>query len=219
MSHKFSFFIYQLDKIFRTALFFNNTQLSPSSILNSLGLSFTIKLSWKFHISSLAKSATSRLGALYRLQPFSSPSNCLQYTGVLSALLWSMHAMCRLLWTEWSQRLFILSDPLLLLSVFYLSNLAAVLLLSQSSVAIFMLTALLNLLNECFPSSHGLAVHVFLQKLTPILSKPLMQEWTSTSSLSSISLVNSGTAFLPLYFLLPTTWMPSRGEFQDTSAT
>ncbi len=55
-------------------LFFNNTQLSPSLILNCLGLSFTQKFNWKFHILSLARSASSRLGVLYRLQPFPPPS-------------------------------------------------------------------------------------------------------------------------------------------------
>ncbi len=49
----------------------------------------------------------------------------------------------------------------------------AVLLLSQSSIAVFMLTALLNLLTVCLPSSHGLDILVFLHKLTPVLSKPL----------------------------------------------
>ncbi len=36
----------------------------------------------------------------------------------------------------------------------------------------------------------------------PILSKPFIQEWTSTFTLSFLSLVNCGTLFLPLYFLL-----------------
>ncbi len=163
-------------------LFFNNIQPSPSLIPNSLILFFTQKLNWKFHILSLAKSASSRLGVLYRLQPFFPPICCLQSTGALSAPVWSIHAMCgevqhiQLFWTGWSQRLFVSSDPLLLLVVFYLSILAAVLLLSQSSIAISMLTALVNLLTACLPSSYGLAVHVLFRKLTPILSKPLMQE-------------------------------------------
>ncbi len=45
--------------------------------------------------------------------------------------------------------------------------------LSQSSIAIFMLTALLNLLTACFPSSHSLAILNFLHKLTPICRNPL----------------------------------------------
>ncbi len=49
------------------------------------------------------------------------------------------------------ERHFVSSAPLLLLAIFYLLNLAAVLLLPQSSIAIFMLTALLNLLTACLP--------------------------------------------------------------------
>ena len=65
-------------------LYFNQTQLSPSPILNCLGLSFTPKLNWNFHISSLAKSASSRLGVLYRLQPFFSPQQLLTiYKGLV----------------------------------------------------------------------------------------------------------------------------------------
>ncbi len=85
----------------------------------------------------------------------------------------------RLFGTEWGQRLFVSSDPLLLLAVFYLSNLDAMLLLSLSSIDVFMLTALLNLLTAllnlltaCLPPSLGLAVHIFLHKLIPVLSKP-----------------------------------------------
>ncbi|WP_435331364.1 reverse transcriptase domain-containing protein, partial [Klebsiella pneumoniae] len=43
-------------------IFFNNTQLVPSSSLNCLGLSFSPKLNWYSHILSLTKSASSRLG-------------------------------------------------------------------------------------------------------------------------------------------------------------
>ncbi len=55
-------------------LFFDNAQLSPSSTLNILGLSFTQNLNWKLHISSLTKSASSKLGVLYRVRQFLSPA-------------------------------------------------------------------------------------------------------------------------------------------------
>merc|ERR1711980_84880 len=55
------------------------------------------------------------------------------------------------------------------------------------------------------PPSRGLAAQDFLLFLTPMLSKPLMQELTSPFPLSSLPLVNSGTVFLGLYFLLPLT--------------
>ena len=65
-------------------LFFDNTQLSPSSTLNILGLSLTQNLNWKLHISSLTKSASSRLGVLYRLRQFFSPAQLLSiYRGLV----------------------------------------------------------------------------------------------------------------------------------------
>ena len=97
-----------------------------------------------------------------------------------------------------------------------LSLIAAMLHLLLFSTAIFMLTALLILLTACLPSFFGLAALDFPLSLTPILSKSLMQELTSILNLSSLSLVNSGTPYLPLFFQLPMTWTYSRGRFQDT---
>merc|ERR1712035_22001 len=104
-----------------------------------------------------------------------------------------------------SQKLFVSSALLLSLTVYNLLKSAAVLLLFLSSIVIFMVTALLNLLTACLPHSGGLAAPDFLLTLTPFLSNSLMQELTSIFILSSLSLVNSGTLFLNLYFLLPTT--------------
>ena len=65
-------------------LFFNDTQLSPSSTLNILGLSFTKNLNWKTHISSLAKTASMKLGVLCRLHQFFSPYQLLTlYRGLI----------------------------------------------------------------------------------------------------------------------------------------
>ena len=59
-------------------IFFNDTQLSLSSTLNTRGLSFNKNLNWQFHISTLAKSASKKLGVLWRLHPFffSLPATC-----------------------------------------------------------------------------------------------------------------------------------------------
>merc|ERR1712035_26597 len=138
----------------------------------------------------------------------SPPHRCLLCTGALSAHVWSMHPMCggappiQLFWTEWSQRPFVSSTLLFSLTVSFLLNSAAMLHPFLYIIAIFMLTALLNLLTACLPPSCGLAAQDFLLFLTPMLSKPLMQELTSTFTLSSLPLVNSGTVFLGLYFLL-----------------
>ena len=67
------------------------------------------------------------------------------------------------------------------------------------STAIFMLTALLNLLlTACLLPSRGLAAQDFLL-LILILSIYLMQELTSIFTPSSLTLVNSGTLFLCLF--------------------
>ncbi len=79
-----------------------------------------------------------------------------------------------------------------------------------------MLTALWNLLTACLPPSHGLAKLDYPLLLTPILSKPLMQELTSIFILSSLSLVDSETAFLSLHFLLPMTCSTLRERYHGT---
>ena len=65
-------------------LYFNDTQLSPSSTLDILGLSFTKSLNWKLHISSLTKTASQKLGALFRLRQFFTPHQLLAlYRGLV----------------------------------------------------------------------------------------------------------------------------------------
>ena len=58
-------------------IFFENTQLKPSSVLNILGVSFSRDLSWKDHITSLSKQASKRLGVLRRLRGFFTPPQLL----------------------------------------------------------------------------------------------------------------------------------------------
>ncbi len=76
-----------------------------------------------------------------------------------------------------------------------------------------------ELVNWTPPPSGDLAVHAFLLMLILLLFKSLMSELTGIFTLSSLLLVNSGTIFLCLYFLLPTTLTLWRGEFQDTSSS
>ena len=99
---------------------------------------------------------------------------------------------------------FIIFSPL---TVFSLSLFAGMLYLLLSSITISMMSSLLILITGCFPSSCGLAAQDFLLALTPLLSNFLKQELTSTLSHPFLSLVNSGTPCLPLYFQLITTYM------------
>src|ERR1700755_3178855 len=65
-------------------IFFENTQLKPSSVFNILGVSFSRDLSWKDHITSLSKQASKRLGVRRRLQHFFTPPQLLAlYRGVV----------------------------------------------------------------------------------------------------------------------------------------
>src|ERR1700755_603917 len=66
-------------------IFFENTQLKPSSVLNILRVSFSRDLSWKDHIISLPKQASKRLGVLRRLRGFLRHPSCLLCIGVLFA--------------------------------------------------------------------------------------------------------------------------------------
>ena len=52
---------------------FGDSELSPSSSLDILGISFSPDLSWKDHIISLAKSASRKLGVLTRFRRFFTP--------------------------------------------------------------------------------------------------------------------------------------------------
>ena len=65
-------------------IFFENTELKPSPVLNILGVSFSRDLSYKDHIVSLTKQASKRLGVLRRLRNFFTPSQLLAlYRGVV----------------------------------------------------------------------------------------------------------------------------------------
>ena len=114
----------------------------------------------------------------------------------------------------WNRKLFVSSTPLLSLTVFSLFLTAEMLHPFLSFIAIFMVTVLLILLTACLPFSCGLAAQGFLLPLIPILSNSLMQELTSTLNHSSLSLVNSGTPSLHLYFRIPTTCLLLRGRYR-----
>ncbi len=112
-------------------LFFNDTQLLPSSTLNILALPFTLILSGNF-TSNLSLTQLSRSWAFCIVSAiFSPPHSWCPYTGALSALVWSTHHMCggaprtQLSWTECSLRLFVSSVLLLSLTLFSLLNSAA----------------------------------------------------------------------------------------------
>lgn len=68
----------------------------------------------------------------------------------------------------WSQKLFVSSTPLLLQTVYYLLNSTALLHLILSSIELFTLTLLLNLLIACLPLPCRPAANDFQLVLIPI---------------------------------------------------
>src|ERR1044072_733674 len=72
-------------------IFFENTQLKPSYVLNILGVSFSCDLSWKDHIISLSKQGSKRLGVLMRLQYLFTPPQLLYRGVVLPCMEYASH--------------------------------------------------------------------------------------------------------------------------------
>ena len=187
-------------------LFLYDTQLSPSPTLNILGLSFISNLNWKLHISSLAKTASIELGDLCRLRQLltSQTANSIQVPypsmyGVCFTCLGKFHSYSSIEQVKSKAFRLINSSPL----TNYLQPLSHR--RNVASLALFYRYFHANSLTACLPCSRGLAAQDLLLPLTPILSTSLMQDLTSILSLSSLSLVNSGTLSLFLHFHLTMT--------------
>lgn len=97
------------------------------------------------------------------------------------------------------QKLFVPSVSLLWTTMFYFSNSVRELHLYLSFIDIFMSNALLNLLTAFLNPLRGPSAHYILPMPTSILSKSLVQELTSSFVPSSLSLIESQTAFLCIF--------------------
>ena len=63
---------------------FDGSDVSPVNNINILGININNKLSWKHHITTVAKAASRRLGVLFRLRKFFSSSQLYQlYKGLI----------------------------------------------------------------------------------------------------------------------------------------
>lgn len=90
------------------------------------------------------------------------------------------------------------------------------LLFQLSSIVIFIVTALLNLLIACQLPSHSFTTQCFLLVFVPIMSTLLMPKLISICPLSPLLLVNSGTLLVDSVFHFPLTWPALREEYKDT---
>ena len=67
---------------------FENVEIAPLTSINILGIEINNKLSWRNHIESIAKSASKKLGVLFRCRSFFSSSELLQlYVGLIRPCL------------------------------------------------------------------------------------------------------------------------------------
>lgn len=136
-------------------LLFSNTQLSL----------FPSYWKQKFNILT-AKSASLKLDALCRLCHF-PPSSCLLCVATRPYMEFANKVVGEATQTDLSHRMesqaFVSSTPLLCITVFCISNTAALLLFLIYYIAIFIITSFANLLSECLPTLRtrctGLATH------------------------------------------------------------
>ena len=90
-----------------------------------------------------------------------------------------------------------------------------------TSIAFFITTVLLNLVAVCL-TTHPVLLPCYTSLyiyLTNLLSTLIMQELTSIFTLSSLSLVNTGTLCLLLFFPPSYCSNTHRKEYEDTSLT
>ena len=67
---------------------FKNTVIGPTSTMNLLGLTVSSNLSWKPHIQQIAKSASAKLGILFRCRPYFTCEQLLRiYKGLIRPCL------------------------------------------------------------------------------------------------------------------------------------
>ena len=100
---------------------FENNIIPPLSCINILGVNITHNLSWRQHILELARSASKKLGVLFRCRAYFSSQQLLRlYVGLIRPCMeycshiWGARLLLHCL-TELSQRLSVLSTILHLL--------------------------------------------------------------------------------------------------------
>ena len=98
---------------------FKDSVIGPTTAFHLLGLTITSNLSWKPHIQQIAKSASAKLGILFRCRPFFT---CEQLLRIYKGLIRPCLEYCSHVWgdllqlislTGWSQKHSVLSTHLI----------------------------------------------------------------------------------------------------------
>merc|ERR1712002_781963 len=197
---------------------FENNVIPPLSCINILGVNITHKLSWRQHILELARSASKKLGVLFRCRAYFTSQQLLQlYVGLIRPCMeycshiWGAHLLFRCL-TELSPRLSVLLTIIHLLPHSTHSPYAVRWPLFLFSTDIILAVALSSWLVVYQHLWNDPAIRGSRLMLTDtLLALPTRESIVLIIAFSPL-LLNSGTLYLNLSFLTHTTCRRLRGR-------
>ena len=194
---------------------FEDREIPPLNSVNILGLQISSSLSWRDHIVQIAKSASKKLGVLFRCkQYFNSAQLFKLYTGFIRPCLeycshiWGSSPYTSLLDRVESKAIRLIRDPSLTSTLDPLSLRRKVASLSFHT-AIILVNALMNWPPVFHLQWLGHVPHVRQHLPTTIVWNYPMQQLIGSVMVSSPLLLTFGTLSLLLYFRLPSTFLPS----------
>ena len=181
---------------------------------NILGLQISSSLSWRDYIVQIAKSASKKLGVLFRCKQYFNAAQLFKlYTGFIRPCLeycshiWGSSPYTSLLDRIESKAIRLIGDPSLTLCLFgarWLHYLFSTLLL--------WVTVRMNWSPVFHLQWLGHIPHVRQYLPTTSVWNSPMRELIGSVMVSSLLLPTFGTLSLPLYFRLPSTFLPSKGR-------
>ena len=190
-------------------IIFEDSEIPPLNSVNILGLQISSSLSWRDHIVQIAKSASKKLGVLFRCkQYFNSAQLFKLYTGFIRPCLeycshiWGSSPHTSLLDRIESKAIRLIGDPTLTSTLDPLSLCRKVASLLFST-AITLVTALMNWPPVFHLLWLGHVPHVRQHLPTTIVWNSPMQELIGSVMIFSPLLPAFGTLSLLLYFQLP----------------
>ena len=204
-------------------IIFEGSEIPSLNSVNILGLQISSSLSWRDHIVQIAKSASKKLGVLFRCkQYFNSAQLFKLYTGFIRPCLeycshiWGSSPYTSLLDRIESKAIRLIGDPSLTSTLDPLSLRRKV-----ASLSLFYRYYFGHCSDElatCIPppmarprsTRQATFAHNYCVELSNARINRL--ELIGSLMLSSLLLPTFGTLSLPLYFQLPSTFLPSKGR-------
>ena len=206
-------------------IIFEDSEILPLNSNIILRLQISSSLSWRDHIVQIAKSASKKLGVLFRCkQYFNSAQLFKLYTGFIRPFLgycyhiWGSSPYTSLLDRIESKAIRLIGDPSLTLTLDPLSLRRKVASLSLFYCYI-LVTALMNWLPVFLLQWLGHIPHSRQHLPTTIVWNAPMRELIGSAMVSSPLLPAFETLSLLLYFWLPSTFLPSKGRSITTLGT